>query len=274
MPAIAHVAISFVLLAFLAKVSKGELNYRHAIIFSVNSWFGPDIFGWMPYYGDGAKLYMFIHGIGWPIIALAVAIPWFFVNNSKLTWKPFKIDKRLKDDKYYLPYLQVFCLVAGGGLFHQFVDIIGHPSYVYHPGAGEVVPWGVVWMLSGDNYFTYDWILGTGYFPCGNYYEFAEFYVFFGIAAPLLFLFGFFVIPRKEGKGLLPLSILFFLAYTLVLGSAYLIPSLDGPWVLTGGEADFGIMVYFGIFFFIPMTLLYWGYNGFPSRKLEQNVST
>ena len=133
MASIAHIIISLLLVAILAKVSEGKINVHHAIIFAFNSYFGPDLFGWLPFYGKGVEIYWFIHGLGWPIIAFAIAIIWFYVNNLIFDWKTKKLTKRLTSDKYYLPYLQIYCLITAAGLFHQFIDIISHPSFVDYP---------------------------------------------------------------------------------------------------------------------------------------------
>jgi hypothetical protein len=272
MPGLAHVAISLLLVAFLWKVSRGELNYRHGIIFTINSMVGPDLFSWMPYdFGFWGSIYWFIHGIGWPIMAFLVALPWFYINNSRFEGegKARKIVPRPKDDRFYLPYLQVFMLVAGGGLFHQFVDVIGHPPFIVHPDSGQTVPWGIVWMLYPGALFSMDWILSTGTFPCGNYWGYPEYVPTLIIAVLILLFLAFKVVPKEEGKSFMVVALGFFIGYLVLLGSAYLIPDF-GPWHFSGGEADFGVMVFFALFFFLPMLFLFWGYRGLPGKRTAQ----
>ena len=86
MPSIAHAIIGLMLCAILSKFSQGKLNYRHAIIFSINCCFGPDIFNLMPYEDPWMPLYLFLHGLGWVVAAFPIAWIWFFVVDRKLDW--------------------------------------------------------------------------------------------------------------------------------------------------------------------------------------------
>ena len=292
MPGFAHLFTGLLLSALFIKMTENKFNYRHGIIFSVNTMFGPDLFGFLPYVGEGSQIYYFFHGYGWPIAALVIALPWMVINNTKLTPNSeeklrIQLSSRTEEDPYRLKYIQVFCLVAAGGIFHQFLDLIGHPPQIYHADVDSIVPWGAVW-FGGDVWFSMNEILGTGLFPCGNTFNFVPFYVFMGIMAVFALVGVFILIPKKEGKNFLLISAFLSGFYTLILGISYFIPdphnapeTLEGAnyfgdpshypytYYLTGGEADLGVMVYMLLFFFVPMVLIYYGYKGFSQKPKE-----
>lgn len=294
MPAIAHILFALLLSIFLIKFTEGKFKPKHALIFAVNNYFGPDMFGWLPWYGEGSNLYYFIHGYGWVIVALLVAIPWFIVNRFQLTLekgKPIAINLRDKNDTDVIPYLQVYCLIAAGGLFHQFLDIIGHPAMIYYTPAGGWIHWGGVW-FGGNAWLDINSILGTGLFPCGNTFEFTSSSIFFGIMIPIVALTAIFFIPRNNGKNFIKLTLILLVIYIIPLAISYYIPdpnnfylnnmpdanyygyvtngNYPSTFYLTGGEADLGVLIFFVLLFFIPLTFLYWGYKGLPFQKKNQ----
>ena len=153
MPGIAHVAVSLGLSIFLYKITHGRFSIKHAVIFTINSFVGPDIFGFIDY---RSELYVFFHGMGWFIAAIPLTFVWSVYTRYHLSWKPFKVWKRDPNKEYVITIPEVFCLVAAGGIFHQFMDLIGHPSYITYMGEANV-PWGAVW-FGGNNWFTHDWM--------------------------------------------------------------------------------------------------------------------
>ena len=128
MAAFAHIFISLMLSYFLMKISNGKFTAKHAIIFSVNSHFGPDIFGFLDMEGISFYFYMFFHGYGWILAAFIVAIPWWraaqYQMDIDIPKRVFNIQKREEGDPLKMEYLVVYCLVAGGGIMHLFVDLI------------------------------------------------------------------------------------------------------------------------------------------------------
>jgi hypothetical protein len=280
-----HMIISLLLCVFLYKVTRGEFKAHHAAIFTINSHFGPDAFGWMPYYGPASTIYFFFHGYGWFFPAFLFAILWYFLTNNYIDFKARKIIPRAKSDPYFLPYEQLYCLVAAGGIFHQYIDLISHPPTIDYAGYTDL-PWGSV-MFGKDTWFNINSILGTGMFPCGNMLDGVPYQLwFYIIMVPLIFISVIFVLPRVNEKHFPKLAILIAIIYIIPLAISYFIPdplqvaithpdaiyygSLDyfpSTFYLTGGEADLGVFVYMVLFFFVPMIFLYWGFRGVPFKK-------
>jgi len=280
------------------KISNGKFTAKHAIIFSVNSHFGPDIFGFLDMEGISFYFYMFFHGYGWILAAFIVAIPWWraaqYQMDIDIPKRVFNIQKREEGDPLKMEYLVVYCLVAGGGIMHLFVDLIAHPPFITFNGTPRF-PGGAVW-FGGDLWFSQEWMLSTGMFPCGNMLGFTEFYIFFGILSPILFIFGLFIIPRNNGKNYGKfLTIVMFLYYIPLL-IAYLIPdtnlvALTNPdanyfgymgegayygssFYLSGGESDLGVTIYFILFLMVPFMFINWSINGIPFLKKKQEAKT
>jgi len=289
-PGIAHIAISLIFSAFLIKITHGLFNKKHGLIFTINSLIGPDLMSILFLYSN--YWYYFTHGYGWFIPAFLVALPyWFFINfkiklilkNNPKSWKILNLIRKDPDKNFLITYSEIYCLVAAGGIFHQAIDLIGHPSFINYEGNPNT-PWGVVW-FGNSNWFSIDSILGTGMFPCGNELGFFEFYIFISMIFIILILvFSKFLI--KNNKKFIIGSIVFFIIYFTPLSIAYFIPDTSGfdinapgvnyfgdpyyiPYVyrLTGGEADLGVMFYILLFYFVPMILIYFGYKGFPWTK-------
>ncbi|MBN2150087.1 MAG: hypothetical protein JW839_01450 [Candidatus Lokiarchaeota archaeon] len=277
MPGFAHVVFALGLSLFLHKASHGKFSTKHAIIFSVNSLVGPDIFGFLDYY---SVAYMFFHGYGWLLAAVPLALAWSVFTRYSLRWVPFRVARRDPAREAIATIPEVYCLVAAGGIFHLFVDLIGHPPTI--PFAGNpVAPWGAVW-FGGDLWFSIDSLLGTGMFPCGNHFHFPEFYAYLvPVLALTLVLILFFM--QRSSKHFQLASIIIIVAAVVPLAIAYAVPDTSGfdvygpgityygsdAWVastyrLTGGEADLGVVVFFGLFFFVPLILLWMSYDGVP----------
>lgn len=283
MPGFAHICFALGLSLFLHKITKGRFTQKHAIIFTVNNFVGPDLMG--AFFGYETAAYWFTHGYGWFLPAIPLTFVWMLFTHFKLKWKPFKVSKRDHQKEFVIQPEETYCLIAAGGIFHQFVDVVGHPSYINYEGTPNT-PWGVVW-FGGDNYLSTEWIWGTGMFPCGNELGFWEMYVFLGIILPIALVLMFFFMQR-DVKTFYKTSIIIIAMYFIPLLIAYIIPDMTGfdvyaegvnyfgdntqdyvPYVyrLTGGEADFGVLVYYLMFFFVPLTLVYWGYKGVPKFR-------
>lgn len=279
MPGLAHVAIAFGLSAVLHAMTRGKFTSKHAIIFSFNNLLGPDLFGLIS--GDW---YAFFHGMGWLLAAIPLALLWSVFARYSLRWRPFRVAKRDPATEPVITFPEVFCLVAAGGLFHLFVDIIGHPPYIA-TGDGGIVPWGAVW-FGGDAWFSIESIWATGMFPCGNTFDFHEFMPYVAPVAGVSIILVFFVMQR--GRKWIFLSTACIALVTVVpLAIAWFVPDGSGfdvtaPGVtffgdpgavtstyrLSGGEADLGVLVFFGLFFLLPMVLLWMGCHGIPGVPL------
>jgi hypothetical protein len=275
MPGFAHICISIGLSVFLFKITSGKFSIKHAIIFIVNSLVGPDAFGLF-----SGQVYLFFHGYGWFVAALPITFGWMIYARYHVQWKPFKVWKLDASKEWLITLPEIYCLISAGGIFHQLVDIIGHPSFIWYNGVANV-PWGVVWF--GDNvYFSSQSILGTGLFPCGDAFGFVEYYITLVIFLGATLLCIFFIMRRNK-KSFYLASLVLVAAYFVTLAIAWFIPvtkfNVNQPGVvnyygdpnfisstmlLTGGEADFGVLLYFGLFLFVPLILLYFSYAGIP----------
>ncbi len=289
MATFAHILLSLMLSYILMKFSNGKFGIRHAIIFSVNSMVGPDLFNFLPYEGIFFYIYLFLHGYGYIIVAFLIAIPWWKAAGYHMEFKEKRLDiqKRCAEDPLIMDYLSVYCLVAAGGIMHLFVDLLSHPSYVAI-GDNPRVPWGVVWFGS-DFFFSMEWVLGTGMFPCGNALGFSETWVFYTITGALIVLLILFGLPKNNGQSYGKFMAMMFGIYYIPLIIAYLIPDANlialthpearyfgymgegayygSAFYLTGGEAELGVSVFVVLFLFVPLMFLYWSISGVPFQK-------
>lgn len=300
MPSFAHIIFALGLSVFLNKFSNGKFTSKHALIFIVNNLFGPDLAGlFVPY---DSQAYMFLHGYGWFLMALPLVIIWDIAVNRSSWDSEAKGLKKIKifdpDKERIMSIAQVYFLIAAGGIFHLFVDIIGHPSYIYYHGQ-ENFPWGTVW-FGGDNYVSIIDIWGTGMFPCGNELGFWETYLFMYVFAGIVVGGGVLFYAHKSDEKLTKAFVILSIAYTLPLIIFYFIPDYSGfnvnaqevafygdpdyvpsAYRLVGGEADLGVLIYLFLFFFVPLLLIYYSINDLPdvfqkfgSKKEESHSNT
>jgi len=283
MPAFAHIIIALGLSIFLYKITEGKFTTKHALVFTVNNLYGPDISSFLPsvdsfLWGGLAipEIYYFFHGFGWFLIALALTIPWDYALNHK---------ERVMKVK------QVYFLILAGGLLHLFVDVIGHPSYINFFGQ-ENYPWGVVWWgwdLSGNAIFiSIKDIWGTGMFPCGNKFHFWETIIFFGISFVVILGLLFFYSAKDEAH-LIKTFLIITAVYMIPLIIFYYIPDNSGfniyaegvnyygnpdnvhyTYRLIGGEADLGVLIFFFLLFLIPLILIYYSFNDKLEKPLKE----
>ncbi|MEX2682133.1 MAG: hypothetical protein Q6373_011065 [Candidatus Sigynarchaeota archaeon] len=266
MPGTAHIVFNLGLSLFLYKATRGKFSIKHAIIFTVNSLVGPDMFGFLDW---GNQAYWFFHGYGWIVAAIPLAFAWSIFTKFSLQWVPFKVTKRDPAKEAIITIPEVFCLVAAGGLLHLFIDIIGHPPTASYPGGPYDIPWGAIW-FGNDWWFSMDSILATGRFPCGNYYGYPEYLPYLVSVLAITLLLMMFVMQRSS-KHFQIASVIVILAGIAPLLIAFVGPLLSGSepmaYHLTGGEADLGVDVFIGLFFFVPLVLLWMSYDGIPFVK-------
>jgi hypothetical protein len=280
MPGLAHISIALGLCMLMTKYTKGKFGIKHSLIFTLNCLVGPDLASiFFGYTGNG---YLLIHGYGWFIAAVPLSFAWCVYTYYSLKWKPFTVTKRDSQKEPVINYAEVFCLVSAGGIFHQMVDIIGHPPEIMYEG--ELIPWGTVW-FGGDNFYSVNSIWATGMYPCGNELGFPEFYVYLAITLCIAVFLLIKFIHRNE-KMFFKVSMIIILVFSIPLIITYFIHDYSGfniyglnvnyygdpsyvpsTYRLTGGEADLGVLVFFFLFLFVPLILLYFGYNGVPGIK-------
>ncbi len=273
---------------FLWKVTEGKFGIRPAAIFIVNNAYGPDLLGAFLPYDSG--VYLFFHGIGWPVIAALLTLLWYRIINGKIykfrTGKSWISRIHMLEKEKRMKYWQVYLFIAAGGLMHMFIDLIGHPSYIDAGTLGTNVPWGVVWF--GDNAFlSLDWVLSTGAFPCGNMFVPV---ILLTIAYALCILLSIYwgIHTRKFwnfAKGLLlvvsAMFVIYLISYFIVWpeGNAIFTDTYGNytyygnpstmPFLvyLTGGEADLGTMAFMGLLFLLPLFMLYYGFKDLPKGE-------
>ncbi len=220
----------------------------------------------LPY---SSQLYYFFHdSIGWLLLAIPLAFVWLVLVRD-VEWKGFKPHRIPKDSPHKFPisYLRVWLLVAAGGLLHQFLDTIAHPSYITY-GTNPNEPWGVLWF--GDNLFlgiTDIWRFGL--FPEVTYL--GTFIFSYGICG-LFFLLGFLFYFHRGNRELFKFIVAAMLVYLIPLGIAQTVPATIDPtkgssFYLVGGEADLGTMIFISGWLFLPLTFLYYSYHPLPSRQ-------
>jgi len=214
----------------------------------------------------GDPVYWFFHGYGWIVVAIPLAFAWSIFTMFSLRWVPFKVTKRDPAKEAIITIPEVFCLIAAGGILHLCIDIIGHPPTVIIDS--NVVPWGAIWF--GDNWwFSIDSILATGDFPCGQTGLPGFFPYLVSVLAITLLLMMF--VMQRSSKHFQIASVIAILAAVVPLVIAFVGPLLSGSepvaYQLTGGEADLGVDVFIGLFFFVPLVLLWMSYDGIPFVK-------
>ncbi len=277
MPSFAHICIGFGLSAFLFKITNGKFSIKHSIIFVVSAFF-PDVFGFLEWEDP---IYLFLHGYGFFVAAIAFTFFWMVYAQYHVQWKPFKAWKADVTKEPVMTLPEIYLVTAAGGIFHQFVDIIGHPSFIWLNGTPNV-PWGVVWF--GDSlYESIQGIWATGLFPCGNTFDFPEYLPVLLTSMVGALLLVMFVMQRSK-KAFYLSTFVIIAAYFLVLGISWFFPNtnfnINQPGIvnyygdpsgfvpftfhLTGGESDLGTLVFFGLFLFVPLVLLYYSYHGLP----------
>ncbi|HDZ19511.1 MAG TPA: hypothetical protein ENH75_14530 [archaeon] len=280
------------------RVTDGKFTTKHALVFTVNNLFGPDISSFLPtvdsFLWGGVQIpeiYFFFHGYGWPIIALLLVFPWKLLLKT-LSRKSKGAD--YEDSEFYkdtnLNLRKIYFLIVAGGLLHLFVDIIGHPSYITL-GIQENYPWGAVWVgwtTDGSPlWVSITDIWGTGMFPCGNRHHFFETYIFYAICV-IVFFGVLFIYAHKTETSMIKSFyglVIFFLVPLIIF---YFISDYSGfdingqgvnyygnpnnvhaTYRLVGGEADLGVSLFFLILFFVPFLLIYKSIK--PDLQLIQN---
>ncbi|GAB4314888.1 MAG: hypothetical protein Kow0069_16450 [Promethearchaeota archaeon] len=297
MPGMAHVVLSLGLGVFLQRVTANggeggsKFTAKHTMILAVNSIFGPDLVG-APFPWT-SPAYWFVHmSYGWLLVAVPLAFLWHLLT-ERVAWKgirPTLVEEGRKPHAH-LTLGQVYCLVAAGGLLHMFVDVIGHPSYLTFQGSANT-PWGAIWFFGPNAWLSILDIWGTGLFPCGNTLGFWQTWLFTYLVVGGILFGGLLWWAYKSEKRMERFTVFAFLLYVIPLAIAYAVPAnlgqvlaqfpaaiYMGPtqgagqvplnyfgsaFYLVGGEADFGVMVFFLGFFFLPLAFIYYSFKPRP----------
>ncbi len=293
-PAFAHLFFSIGLAIFLWKVTEGRFSMKPAIAFIVNNAYGPDLLGAFLEYND--PVYLFFHGMGWYIFAIPFAFLWFYILNGKVykfrTGKSAFTRIHLLEKEKQLPYWRIYLFIAAGGMTHQLIDIIGHPAFIHSGDLGTHVAWGAVW-FGNNSFMSLDWVLSTGVYPGGFYTPAVILTVGYLLGILLAIFWG---MHSKSFwnmvKGMLIVISTLFVIYVITYFMAW--PNADA-WLnaeymgdytyygdpnnipllvyITGGEADFGVMVFLGLFFFSPLIMLYYGFRDLPKGEERESAA-
>ncbi len=274
-------------------MTEGKFGIKPAAVFIVNNSYGPDILGAFLQYDN--VIYLFFHGIGWPVFALLMTLLFYYMVNAKVykfrTGKSALSRVHMLEKEKRMPYWRVYLFVAAAGLMHQLIDLIGHPSFIDYDHITNAA-WGAVWF--GDNAFlSLDWVLSTGVYP-GGFYPPA---LALSVVGYITFLLSIFWGIRSKNfknmaKGMLfvifALLVLFTITYFMIWpgANAWLLNEYDGVYTypgdkshipllvyITGGEADLGVMVFMGLFFFIPLIMVYYGFRDLPKGEVIESES-
>ncbi len=266
MSGFAHVLLALGVALFANRLSEGKFTTKHALVLSFNSFLGPDLMNFLPY--TSQLYYLFHDSFGWLLLAIPLTFVWR-VLVVDVQWKGFK-PHRIREDtshKSIMSYAQLWLLVAAGGLLHQFLDTIAHPSYISY-GSNPNEPWGVLW-FGGDLFLGITDIWKFGSFPEVTY---LATYIFSYAICGVLFLLGFLLYAHRGPHQLLKFIIAAMLIYLIPLAIAQAVPAMSDPtkgssFYLIGGEADLGVMIFILGWLFLPLTFLYYSYHPLPSRQ-------
>lgn len=221
----------------LRYVSHGQFGVIQCLLYALNSLTGPDI-------GSVAEFSLRGYNPLWAAHVMSSVhhpVGYVLVLGLPLAFVQWMLASRLSGGTKELLFSQCFALLVAGCLSHFFLDILfeenGHDPF-------------------------YLWILGTGYWK-GSPPLYPDSVVVVGVLCSVLVV-GFYFLNRSPPKSplfyhnhLLTLLLITSIAilYTSWCGlNLYLLPPpLRRPPV--GEEADFGIIVFLAIFFFLPYAL-------------------
>ena len=210
--------------------SEKRFTERMVILFALNSFIGPDIFTMLHAFNinpDGIPIRSFVHSIlGWPVWCLGIMWIWYYVINLK------------SDEQTKLSRKSTLLLLVAAGEIHFYLDFLDNGVNLI--GFGD---WRILLTLE-DHFLT-----GTSY-PYGPLHEIAPWFsmtemFIIGIVFMILLIYSLF---RWQLK------------YTVLIAGAFLILIfvlyfLFGS-VVFAHENDFGITLYFTLFFLVPIILM------------------
>jgi len=235
MPTIAHAILGGAIALLFHTITlkwntKKKFTERMVILFSFNSMIGPDIFTMLYAFDLDPTLIPikpFVHSIlGWPIWCLGIMWIWYYVVNLRST-EQTRLSKK-----------STLLLLIAAGEMHFFLDFLDYGVWLI--GYGD---WTILLTLQ-DHFF-----IGMAY-PYGPLHEMMPWFSMtemfaIGLAFMILMIYSLF---RWELKYTYLIAIIF-------LGVILICYVLFGSYVV-GYENDFGIILYFGIFFIIPLILM------------------
>ncbi len=117
MPSIAHLVLGGVFGICLYYISNGKFSKTHVFVLFLNNYLGPDT-GWVL-----GPIGPFTHTlVGWCLFAFILAIFYHYFTRFGLKLNGLKDIELIDHGKSKMPYLSVYCLVAAGGIMHNYLD--------------------------------------------------------------------------------------------------------------------------------------------------------
>ncbi|KAJ6817745.1 uncharacterized protein M6B38_408700 [Iris pallida] len=231
--------------AGLLRASRGRFGPHHCLFYAANSFLGPDLGSFAEWLSDTFPL-LFSRGLGsaamglvhhpfYYVLLLGLPLSFLYSSLSRMLLKRGVLDTLSGAG---LSRWQCFLLVSAGSLSHFFLDHLfeenGHSSM-------------------------YTWILSTGWWN-GRAPINVDSVVVVGLLCSSL-IGGFIYINRvKQGESVITksnrtLRLILIIACLYCLWCVSQIYWRDPPQPAVGEEADLGVLVFLGIYFFLPYCL-------------------
>ncbi|NVM00769.1 MAG: hypothetical protein HWN67_00415 [Candidatus Helarchaeota archaeon] len=229
MPGIAHLLFGLFLVIPIMYIARDRLNWKVALIFVLNNWNGPDAF-W-PYGFLPLDMHAILSYVLW-CIPLALYYSYLSRFSFRRKGKFFEV---VDDGRREVKWRNAYILCIAGGISHTFVDTLFHLGMNIHVFQDWHIPFeNVLWFgVSSLNISESLIILG---------------YVIMTIVSLLIMYF-----LNRDLK-----DIFYFLIAAIVF--LFLIHFILGGDVF-GGELDVSVVMFMGLFLFIPLCLLSYAAN-------------
>jgi hypothetical protein len=251
MPGIAHVFLGALIALILYNFNSAKFTRKHAFIFTINSYLGPDLAGII---GIGSGYALGHSVLGWPIWCLWMIPVYSFLTRFRLDEKHLQLQDEGPDSKLRLNWLQTYLLVVAGGLFHFTVDITVEKKNIWSLGI-EDNPW----KISIDTF-----IQSLHYTRPATPFV-GEIAIILVIT--MFFLFNYGMRQADEGKSkifinfLVVLSVILYIFLSLIFGINN----------VAGNEPDLGAMIYFSVFICLPFGLCLLSSKDISNSKSSQD---
>jgi hypothetical protein len=224
MPGIGHILYGLALVLPVMLIARDRMNYKAVLIFLMNNYFGPDSsypFIFLPL--DGHTI------AGFLVWALFLAFMYSYISRFSISRERWRFTIH-DDGKIEVPYKQAYMLCAAGGISHFFIDMIGHHGYKlylsqwFSLNLNQVQAWA-------DPY----------------YHEIGPI-AFFGILLTMFVILLLYQVLQQDAKAQYKfiLSVMGIIVAVIVF--------IDGKLF---AEAEVSMVVMIGLYFLLPLTLLY-----------------
>lgn len=224
---------------FLTKKSNKVFNERMVIIFTFNSFIGPDLFK-IPrvfLFPDNTiilGLDHFLHSVlGWCIWSFTISLVFWQLSNIKAKYPDA------------MTYFNTVKVIASAGLMHLGIDVFD-TSHVGVYSSLRFIPWLEETRFNFDTFHTgWNYTEGLLTLPSTK----VGIVVLFLIGLGFLFLISFFMLKKRIKMGLISALAFFLVIITLII--------LFGSQIVYR-EHDLGYFIYLALFYLVPLGLLYW----------------